>query len=97
VAYLNVEIVLKLAASHIERARELLADHVAKTLSASEVQIEPVFPGLTQGNRARMFTVKLPQTLPRDAVNRLLSDLRADAAIEYAELPAVKHPLSART
>ena len=92
-----MEIVLKLAASHIERARELLADHVAKTVSAGEVQIEPVFPGLTQGNRARLFTVKLPRSLPKDAVNRLLSDLRADSAIEYAELPAAKQPMSART
>lgn len=92
-----MEIVLKLAPSHLARARELLTEHVAKALPASDAKIEPVFPGLTQGNRARMFTVKLPGRVPREALNHLLRELRGDAGIEYAELPAEKQPMSAQT
>jgi hypothetical protein len=92
-----VEIVLKLAPSHIESARELLTDHVEKEFPASDAKIDPVFPGLTQGNRAGLFTIKLPGRVSQQALDRLLRQLRADAAIEYAELPARKQTMSAQT
>lgn len=92
-----MEIVLKLAPSHLERARELLTDHVAKAFPESDAKIDPVFPGLTQGNRARLFTVKLPGHVSQQALDHLLRELRCDAAIEYAELPAPKQTMSAQT
>ena len=88
-----MEIVLKVGPEHLERAHELLTAHVAQTLPAAAAKIEQVFPGLTQGNRARMFTVKLPGSLSPAAVNQLLSNLRSDAAIEYADLPAPKQAM----
>jgi len=83
-----------MAASHMARARELVAGHVAKALPESTPQIDPVFPGLASGNRARLFTVKLPGAVPREALDRLLSEMRDDVAIEYAELPSPKKAMS---
>ena len=91
-----MEIVLKLARKHRARAQEVLANHVARALPAGGAKIDPVFPGLTEGNRSCLFTVKLPKDTSREILDRLLTEFRDDAAIEYANLPVPKQSMKAQ-
>jgi hypothetical protein len=57
------------------------------------VSVRRVFPGQVRGNRARLFTVNLPDDLSEKEVGRVIAVLREQAALEYAEITAAKKPL----
>lgn len=52
-----------------------------------------VFPEVTHGNRARLFTLDVEDATPRDRVRALLEALRSDPSVEYAEKPSPKRPV----
>ena len=93
-----MDIVVKVAPSQLAGAKDALLRHARQVaVGAGEaVAVEPVFPEVTKGRRAGLFTVKIPTQVPAAEVERLMSGLREDAAIEYAEPAAEKRPMARR-
>jgi hypothetical protein len=91
-----MQIVVKATPESAKQAKAILAARVAAGMSpehAPDVTVDPVFPGVTQGNRARMFTVTLPDDVPKRVLSLLLKQLQRDKAFEYAAIAAEKRPL----
>jgi hypothetical protein len=90
-----MQIVYKIKEGRIEEAKKIVAGSVAAVLEehAREASVEQVFPGLTTGRRARLFTIDLPDHIPAPKLRELIEALRGEDAVEYAELPAEKKPL----
>jgi hypothetical protein len=60
---------------------------------AVSVVVSKVFPKVTQGNRARLYTVNLPDDLSDETVQQVLTGLSKNQRLEYAERSAPKQPL----
>jgi hypothetical protein len=91
-----MQIVVKVVSDHVADAPALVARRVAEHLPAhtgGKVDVSELFPGLTRGRRAGLVTVRLPHGLSEAEVDRLVEDLQREDAVEYAELPAPKHPV----
>ena len=91
-----MQIVFKVREGCLEAARKTVEDDVAgllPPLARRELTLRPMFPGVTSGRRRGMCVLELPDDLPAERLERVLSTLRSDEAIEYAELPARKGPV----
>lgn len=87
------QIVIKVTPEQAARVADRVAKHVARTLGANAAHglaVTPIFPGATKGRRAGMYTVELAGTPTPADVESLVEALRADAALEYAAIPAPK-------
>jgi hypothetical protein len=88
-----MQIIVKVTPERMADAAEIVTRSVAETLPdrpREEVIVAPVFPGLTTGQRARLFSVNLPSDLSRQEVDRVVEALGQDSALEYAEIPPTK-------
>jgi hypothetical protein len=93
----RVEIVVKATNEGAQAIEEAVARRVGEALgepARTATTVSRLFPGVTRGHRARMLVVRVPDRLSPDEVARLLERLRADDAVEYAELPAEKRPMT---
>lgn len=91
-----MQIICKVKEDKIEEAEKIASRNIENVLdevSNEEVSVRQVFPGLTRGQRARLFTINLPDHVPYDKVTELIEKLREEDAIEYAELPSPKRPM----
>ncbi|HEX8474088.1 MAG TPA: hypothetical protein VF666_08660 [Pyrinomonadaceae bacterium] len=91
-----MQIIYKVKEGKVEEAKEIALKNIDEALpepTIKEVSVRQVFPGLTTGQRARLFTIDLPSQLPDDNVTELIELLRKEDGIEYAELPAAKRPM----
>ena len=90
-----MDIVVKIDPSKLAGARDALLRHASQvaTGAGEGVAVEPVFPEVTKGRRAGLFTLKVPAAVTAAEVARLMSGLREDAEIEYAEPAAEKRPI----
>ncbi len=91
-----MQIVMKVAQSHRDRAVDLVNDLLAKALSADEAKrtsVEPVFPEATTGRRAGMLVLSLDDAVSPGAVAKVLDSLRESVAIEYAREAAPRAPV----
>jgi len=93
-----LEIVVKAARDSNQDPVELITRNVAETLGGRDDQavISKVFPDQATGNRARLYRVHLPDDLPEKDVNRVVEHLSSQEALEYAEVPAPRRPLSSQ-
>jgi hypothetical protein len=92
------QIVIKVTTDGPPRVAERVAKHVERTLGAAAAHglaVTPVFPGVTKGRRAGMYTIELAGAPTSAEVESLVEALRGDAALEYAAIPAVKAARSA--
>jgi hypothetical protein len=89
-----MQIVYKVKEGRIKDAKKVVTDSVASVLAerAPEASVEQVFPGLTTGRRARLFTIDLPDSVPEPKLRELIEALRGEDAVEEAHLPAEKKP-----
>lgn len=93
-----MQVIFKAREGRAKDAAKAVAKKLGAILSeraAEGVKVRQVFPGLTSGQRARLFTVDLPDDLSEQEVRAAVEGLRDDEALEYAELPAPKSPMSA--
>ena len=90
-----MQIVVKAAKKVDNDPMEIITRNVAETLGDREGRavVSKVFPQQTTGNRARLYTVHLPDDLPTKDVNRVVERLSSQEALEYAEIPAAKRPM----
>ena len=90
-----MKIVIKAAEDVDTDPIEIIARNVAEILGDRDEKavISKVFPDVTRGNRARLYTVHLPDNLPAKDVSRIVERLSGQEAIEYAEVPAAKRPM----
>ena len=89
-------IVVKLDSDHVDGAEQRIRDRVSGALPARArggVHVERLFPGQREGNRARMFSVDLPADLTEREVRAVIDAVEADEGVEYASVPAAKHPI----
>lgn len=92
-----MQIIYKVKENRVKEAEEIALKNIQEVLpesAAQEVSIEQVFPGLTKGQRARLFCINLPVQLSDDKLSQLVKRLRAEDAIEYAEFPARRVPMT---
>jgi hypothetical protein len=92
-----MQIVVKAAKDQDQDPLDVITRSVAETLGHTDKQavVSKVFPEQTLGNRARLYTVELPDNLPPQDLNRIVERLSSQDAFEYAEVPAAKRPLEA--
>ncbi|MGH8503177.1 MAG: hypothetical protein ACREVE_12035 [Gammaproteobacteria bacterium] len=91
-----MQIICKVKEGRVAEAEKLVTDSISQVLSASvvgQVTVKQVFPGVTTGQRARLFTVNLPDQLSDHKLRVVMESLRSEDALEYAELPAEKQPM----
>jgi hypothetical protein len=91
-----VQIIGKAKDASFEALQQTITSRLRESLPESivaSVVVKPVFPGLTSGRRAGMFTVDLPDSVSAKVVDSIIDSLRRDAAVEYAQLPAEKRPM----
>lgn len=91
-----MQIVVKAAKDLKRDPVEIIARNVAETLGGGhdKAVVSKVFPGQTTGNRARLYTVHLPDSLTEKDVNRVVERLSSQDALEFAEIPASRRPLA---
>lgn len=92
-----MQIIYKVKENRVEEAEEIALKNLEQVLpesAAKEVSVRQVFPGLTTGQRARLFCIDLPVQLSDDKISKLVALLREEDGIEYAELPAAKQPMT---
>ena len=91
-----MQIVVKAAEDSGEDPIEVITRDVAETLGDrnDRALVSKVFPGLTHGNRARLYVVHLPDDLSAKEVSRVVERLSSQEGLEYAEVPAAKAPSS---
>ena len=91
-----MQIVVKAAKDLDKDPIEIITRNVAETLGERDEKavVSKVFPDQTSGNRARLYTVHLPDDLPAKDVSRVVERLSSQEALEYAEVPAAKRPLT---
>ncbi len=83
-----MEIVVKIAASSLGEAKELLTDVVREALpeaDAGSVSVDPVFPDVKHGRRAGMMVLSLGDRTSPETVAKLLDALRGSEGVEYAQ------------
>jgi hypothetical protein len=90
-----MQIIYKVKEGKVGEAKKIARKRIDEVLPepSEEVSVRQVFPGLTTGQRARLFTIDLPSQLPDDNVTELIELLRKEDGIEYAERPATKRPM----
>jgi hypothetical protein len=90
-----MQIVVKAAKDSDQDPLEIITRNVAETLGDQEEKavVSKVFPDQTSGNRARLYTVHLPDYLPAKDVSRVVERLSSQEALEYAEVPAPRRPM----
>jgi hypothetical protein len=92
-----MHIIYKVKENRVKEAEEIALKNIEQVLpesAAQEVSVEQVFPGLTKGQRARLFSINLPVQLSDDELSQLVERLREEDGIEYAELPAPRLPMT---
>jgi hypothetical protein len=95
-----VQIVVKATADRAEDMERIVHRCVRDALgkpAPAGVTVSKVFPRQATGHRGRLFMVRLPEALSDPEVATVLDHLRSDAALEYAEIPSPKAPLSIAT
>lgn len=83
-----MQIVMKVAKSHLPEAVKLVTDLLRQVLPAAEVKrvsVDPVFPEVTTGRRAGMLVLSLDDRTSSRSVARVLDSLRGSDAVEYAQ------------
>jgi len=92
-----MQIIYKVKENRVKEAEEIALKNIEQVLpaaAAQEVSVEQVFPGLTKGQRARLFSINLPVQLSDDELSQLVKRLREEDGIEYAEFPAARKPMT---
>lgn len=91
-----MQIVVKAVKNQDKDPVDVITRSVAETLGNRDRQavVSKVFPDQTSGHRARLYTVELPDDLPARDLNQIVERLSRQEALEYAELPAAKRPLT---
>ncbi len=92
-----MQIIYKVRENRVEEAEEIAVKNLEQVLTesaAKEVSVRQVFPGLTSGQRARLFSINLPLQLSDDKLSELVTLLREEEGVEYAEIPAAKQPMN---
>lgn len=90
-----MQIVFKVKDGCFDDAQKAVEDTIVDLLPArarDQLALRPMFPGVTSGRRRGLCVLDLPDGLSTERIERVLRTLRADDAIEYAELPAAKGP-----
>jgi hypothetical protein len=87
-----VEIIGKVKDGRFDAVEQTVAQSLRASGHSAAAKVRPVFPGLTSGHRAGLFVVEVPDDLPPRTMNAVIESLRQHEAVEYAELPAGKHP-----
>jgi hypothetical protein len=59
----------------------------------NSVVVERLFPDADTGNRARMYSVELPDSFSNAQMRNVLDALQHTAAIEYVEIPSVRRAI----
>lgn len=82
-----MQITVKVSPRRGKTASGMVRDRLKATdpQVAKAAAVEEVFPDVSSGRRAGMVTVNLPRGLSDDDVQNVLSALKSDEAIEYAE------------
>jgi hypothetical protein len=93
-----MQIVVKTSDTGAEDPRPLIRRWVlnaAPKLDKNEkdIDVSKVFPAVTSGNRARMYTINLPEHVSDQEVGHIVETLKNQSELEYAQLAAPKHPL----
>lgn len=89
-----MQIVLKSSPDHERDLPGVVSSHFARLVAGhGAIEVSRVFPPGTQGNRGRMFTATVADQVEPAALRTLLEALRADAAVEYAEVAEAKKPM----
>jgi len=91
-----MQIIFKVKEGRAGEVEELVTKSISKALPgfpANDVTVRQVFPGVTTGQRSRLFTVDLPDRLPDQKIDEVIESLRNEDALEYAEVPAPKQPM----
>lgn len=92
-----MQIIFKAKEEQLDEAAEIVAQSVSELLPAGAmagVTIRRVFPGLAGGQRARLFSLNLPDDLPEQKVAEVVDALSQEEALEYATIPAPKKALA---
>lgn len=83
-----MQLVVKVAADHIPEGAEAILRAVAQCFDAEvtrRTSVRAVFPELSRGRRAGLFTIDLPDEVSSEQVQPLLDTLKGDRRLEYAE------------
>lgn len=90
-----MQIVFKVREGQAEQGEEAAKSAAKSHLpdAMKDVSVRQLFPGLTTGQRARLFILELPEGVPDGKIKEVVSSLHKDEAIEYAEIPASKRPM----
>jgi hypothetical protein len=57
------------------------------------IDVSKVFPTVTSGNRARMYTINLPDDVSDQDLGHIVDVLKKQSELEYAQVAAPKQPL----
>lgn len=90
-----MDIVVKVAGKSEENSERAILRCVEEALGdagAGEVAVSPVFLGAKTGRRAGILVVRLPDRLPKTAIEVVLDRLRSEALIEYARAADAQAP-----
>lgn len=87
-----MEIVGKVKDGRFDAVEQTVAQSLRASGHSTAARVRPVFPGLTSGHRAGLFVVEMPDDLPPRITDAVIESLRKHEAVEYADLPAGKHP-----
>ncbi len=90
-----MQIICKSTHNRFDEAEKEISETVSKVLPAAaarKVTIKRVFPEVTSGQRARLFTIDLPN-VSESQVKAVVDTLQSGEGIEYAQIPASKQPL----
>lgn len=91
-----MQIIYKMKEGRVKEAEKMALKNLEQVFSESvmkEASVRQVFPGLTTGQRARLFSINLPAQLPDEQLSEVVELLREEDGVEYAELPAPKRPM----
>jgi hypothetical protein len=91
-----MQIVFKARQGRAKQVEKLVSKTFKKALPEvplKSVTVRQIFPGVTTGQRSRLFTVDVPDQLSEQKITHLVESLRKEDALEYAEIPAAKRPL----
>jgi hypothetical protein len=87
-----MEFVLKLTPDHAADGADAV-DAAIASVGAGSAAVSKIFPDQITGNRARLYSVRLPESLPAPDADRILAAIRALPHVEYVESPQPKRPL----
>lgn len=91
-----MQIIFKVREGCTDEAEPVAKRAVSEIITQSgmkDVEVRQLFPGLTAGQRARLFILEVADGLSDQKIAEAIEALRNSEAVEYAELPAQKRPL----